>query len=95
MSAGIWMRFWFYLFCFAARRGAERVCWIVVTVESTVQMLCCCREVIYSHLLPRDATAALRVDAVPTTLLITWKERGQENSMFTFTFIEKMVLCVV
>lgn len=60
-----------HLLRLAAAGGAERVRGIVVTVEAAVQLLRCCGEVIQPHLFPRDASAALRVHAVPTALLIT------------------------
>lgn len=60
-----------HLLRFAPGVGAERVQGIVVTVEAAVQLLRCRGEVIQPHLFPRDASAALRVHAVPTALLIT------------------------
>lgn len=59
-----------HLLRLAAGGGAERVRGIVVTVEAAVQLLRCRGEVIQPHLFPRDASAALRVHAVPTALLI-------------------------
>lgn len=49
-----------------------------MTIEAAVQMLRGCGEVFHSHLFPRDASAALRVHAVPTALLITCeRQRGR------------------
>lgn len=51
-----------------------------MTIEAAVQMLRGGGEVFHSHLFPRDASAALRVHAVPTALLITCeRQRGGQR----------------
>ena len=51
-----------------------------MTVKATVQALGGRGEVIHSQLLPWYASAALGINAVSTTLLITWEEKGRAGT---------------